>query len=135
MQALVRAVLVPALVLSLEACHSITAPTAPLDIRVTVPFGQAVTVGDGSLTLRFNGVPEDSRCPGDAICIWPGRAVVNLTLTNGRRSLGFQLRTDPPGDRAVAEGITLELVQLEPYPFASRPHQPSDYRLTVRVVR
>ncbi|HSK09538.1 MAG TPA: hypothetical protein VK911_08175 [Vicinamibacterales bacterium] len=100
-----------------------------------MPIGQTVTVANGSVGVRFDAVPEDSRCPGDAMCIGPGRAVVDVTLLLDGRAMTLQLRTEPSGSEAVAGGITIELVQLDPYPFASRPHQPGDYKLTLRLAR
>ena len=121
--------------LVLASCGTNVGPTRPFDAQVTVPIGQTVTVAGGSVGVRFDAVPEDSRCPGDALCIWPGRAVVDLTLLLDGRAVALQLRTEPSGSKAVADGITIELVQLDPYPFASLPHQPGDYRLTLRLVR
>lgn len=89
----------------------------------------------GTVGVRFDAVPEDSRCPGDAICIWPGRAVVDLTLLLDGRAVGLRLSTEPSGVKAIADGISIEVVQLDPYPFASRPHQPGDYKLTLRLAR
>lgn len=117
------------------SCGAGVGPTRPFDEQVTVPIGQTVTVAGGSAGVRFDAVPEDSRCPGDAICIWPGRAVVDLTLLLDGRAVTLQLRTEPSGSKAVAVGITIELVRLDPYPFASRPHQPGDYKLTLRLAR
>jgi hypothetical protein len=30
-------------------------------------------------------------------------------------------------------GVTIALLQLDPYPFVARPIQPGDYRVTLRV--
>jgi len=121
--------------LVLASCGTSVGPTGPFDAQVTVPIGQIVTVAGGSVGVRFDAVPEDSRCPGDAMCIWPGRAVVDVTLLLDGRTVTLQLSTELSVSKAVADGITVELVQLDPYPFASRPHQPGDYRLTLRLVR
>jgi len=61
--------------------------------------------------------------------------VVDITLLLDGRTVALKLRTEPSGSKAAADGITVELVQLDPYPFASRPHQPGDYKLTLRLVR
>ena len=135
MRPLVRAVLAVALGLTLASCRAGTAPTEPLDVRVTVQVGETVAVAGGSFNLRFNAVPQDSRCPGDAMCIAPGYAVVDLTLGIGRREIAVQLTTEPSRARAVVDGMAVELVQLDPYPFLGSPHQPGDYRLTIRLLR
>jgi hypothetical protein len=33
------------------------------------------------------------------------------------------------------DGLTISLVELQPYPFSSRTIEPGDYRATLRVTR
>ena len=40
--------------------------------------GESQTL-DGA-TLAFDAVAEDSRCPPDMLCYWPGEAILDLTL-------------------------------------------------------
>ena len=134
MKPVARRTLVLALTLALASCGAKVAPTQPFDTQVSVPIGGTATLAGGSVGVRFDAVPEDSRCPGDALCISPGRAVVDVTLLLDDRAVALRLSTEPSGSKAVADGITVELVQLDPYPFASRPHQPGDYKLTLRLV-
>jgi len=92
-------------------------------------------VTEADITLRFDGVSGDSRCPGDAICIQGGDALVQIAVLPRRGTArSYDLHT---GDmRPVAhEDLTIALVELSPYPFSSRPIQPSDYRATLRVSR
>ena len=118
------------------ACGSPARPTTPVDARVTVPLGQTATIPSAGVSVRFDSVVEDSRCPADANCVWQGRAVVKLTVIAASRPVGIELGSDPEPARAVAvNGLRLEWMQLDPYPFASRPTQPGDYRLTINVVR
>ena len=125
------------LVLVAAACSSSPArPTSSVDTRVTVPIGQTVTIAATSASVRFESVLEDSRCPADANCVWQGQAAVTLTVVASGRPVSIELRSDPAAARAASvNGLRFEWVQLDPYPFSSRPTQPGDYRLTIRVVR
>jgi hypothetical protein len=92
-------------------------------------------VSEAGISLRFEGVSGDSRCPIDAICVHGGDALVQIVVLPTRGgSQAYALHT---GDlRPVAhDDLTIGLVELTPYPFSARPIQPSDYRVTLRVSR
>jgi hypothetical protein len=85
--------LAPALLLmSLAACAVI--PDAPSPESVALPQGTAVALGQavsvGSVVATPMEVVEDSRCPINARCAWPGRLVVRT-------------RIDGPGWRDTAD--------------------------------
>lgn len=86
------------------------------------------------MSIRFNGVTGDSRCPADAVCVQGGDAIVNLTATSSGGTRELELHT---GNMAPVQhdGVTIALVQLSPYPFSSGPIAPGDYRATLRATR
>jgi hypothetical protein len=89
-----------------------------------------------SVTLRFDAVSEDSRCPINAMCVTAGRAVVRLSVVAGGASAAVEIASDPATARAATAGsVRLEWQRLEPYPTAPPTTAPQDYRLTVRVAR
>ena len=47
----------------------------------------------GVVTLRFNGVSGDSRCPADAFCIQGGDAIVRVTVVDAGQSREVELHT------------------------------------------
>jgi hypothetical protein len=117
------------------ACdESPTGPTVPLNREFELAPGSAAQIDDASLSVRFNGVSGDSRCPADALCIQGGDAIVRITATGNGGSRDYELHT---GDMAPVrhEDVTIALVQLMPYPFSSRTIAPEDYRATLRVTR
>ena len=122
--------------LAMTACADKSPATpSPVSREVVLAPGQAVAVGEAGITLRFDGVSGDSRCPGDAICITGGDALVRIAVipTHGGGQ-AYDLHT---GDmRPVTHAdLTIALVELAPYPFSSRPIEPADYRATLRVSR
>jgi hypothetical protein len=123
--------------LTVTGCYrdSPTSP-GPIDQRVTLAPGVSTTVDAAGVSLKFIGVSGDSRCPGDAICIQGGSATVRVEVTNtsgARQDVTFETGNLQPVSYAT---LTLELVELAPYPFGSRPPiQPQDYRATVRIKR
>lgn len=130
-----QAVLVCGL-LGATACElgSPTAPS-PVDRQVVLAIGQSAPITAAALSLTFLGVPTDSRCPANALCIDAGSASVDVLATafsGGASVLRFETR-DPKPVRLGS--TTVALVQLSPYPASSRPIAPADYRATLRVRR
>jgi hypothetical protein len=121
----------------LTACHGDTpgGPSTPVFLQTVLAPGQQTTV-PGAGTVRFEGVTNDSRCPGDAICVWAGDATVRVVVSaSGGASASYELHTadlKPVQHRDV----TVALEALSPYPFASKgPISPGDYRVTLKITR
>jgi hypothetical protein len=132
---IVRQLLALVCVLAATACtESPTGPAVPLDTGFTLSPGESRAIEGTTLTIRFNGVTGDSRCPADAVCIQGGSAEVRITAASDASTRDLVLMT---GDmRPVQHGpFTIALVQLAPYPFSSRTIPPEDYRATLRVTR
>ena len=108
---------------------------APIDQQLTLAPGQSASIEGTSLSLKFIGVTGDNRCPADVVCILGGSATVKVQVaaaSGGPRELTFETGDLKP---IVFDSWTLELVQLQPYPFSAQPIQPGDYRATLRIQR
>jgi hypothetical protein len=131
-----RAGLVLLTVVTLAACSDKSPATpSPVARDVTLAPGQTASIEEAAISIRFQGVTGDSRCPGDAICITGGSAQVHIEVIPARGDRQpYVLHT---GDlRPVSHGdLTIGLKELSPYPFVSRPIQPSDYRAKLTVTR
>jgi hypothetical protein len=112
-----------------------TGPTVPLDQRVTLARGETGVLEGSSVRIQFVGVTTDSRCPADAVCIQAGEAVTQFRTTDGGNTADYELSTNPSRASVTQRGLRITLVELQPYPFASKPTQPDDYRATVVVTR
>ena len=131
-----KAVVVVLSSILLTACTSTpSAPSGPVDARVVLAPGASADVTQAGIQIRFQSVLNDSRCPGDATCIQAGDAVIRIDVTrNGQSQTTFDLRVNNK-QPAQYSGLTVTLEELSPYPFASRPTAPGDYRATIRVTR
>jgi hypothetical protein len=111
------------------------APSGPLDTQITLARGQSARVDEAGFTLRFDTVSGDSRCPLDALCIQGGDAIVKVSVMPYRgRTTQYDLHTATPAS-ATHGSVTLTLEELSPYPFSSRPFDPSEYRARIRLTR
>ena len=124
-----------ACLLFVMACdESLTGPTVHLNQEFELQPGSSSVISGASFAVRFDGVSGDSRCPADAVCIQGGDAIVDISVIDGRQARHLELHT---GDmRPVShDGYVIALIQLQPYPFSSRPIQPDEYRATLKVTR
>ncbi len=131
-----RLLLVIGILVVTSACRSPMAPESPLDARVVLALGEIAAVDGASSRIRFLEVLGDSRCPADAFCIQGGDAIVRIDVipTFGAPST-YDLHTGNP-QPVRHDNLTIELVELSPYPFGSLPPiGPTDYRATLRITR
>lgn len=107
---------------------------SPINRQIVLSLGQTAPLDRATVALTFLGVANDSRCPADALCVLGGSARVDLQATG---ALGTRVVSFETGDlKPVRVGsLTLELLQLAPYPFSAAPIDPADYRATIRVTR
>lgn len=115
------------------ACTAVrTEPTAVPNTDFDLRIGGIARVQDTDIRIRFDTVPDDSRCPADVQCVWAGNATVRLTVDSSGKAALVDLKTSvaQPGS---AFGTRIELRRLGPYPTASQQPRQSDYVATLRV--
>jgi hypothetical protein len=125
-----------AFVVGLMVCAacSPSGPSAHLDQQLVLAPGESARISGADGTIRFVAVQSDSRCPADAICIQAGEAIIRIDVLSAAAVKAYDLHTDSMRP-VLHEDLTIALVTLAPYPLASRPTQPGDYRATLRVTR
>jgi len=108
----------------------------PLGQSFELRAGTSATLQDG-LTVAFETVRSDSRCPLDATCIWAGDAIVAVQLSqSGGNQAARELHVNPGvlgGSEASYLTYSFKLETLTPYPRSDRPIQPDDYVATFTV--
>jgi hypothetical protein len=113
--------------------------TQPSQTPLGQPFelrSGASAMLDGGLTITFDGVASDSRCPMNALCIWAGDAVVALSISQGPGgSVPRELHTNAAGSVTSYLAYSIKLLALAPYPRTDRPIGPGDYVATLTVAR
>jgi len=110
---------------------SITTPSEPIvtvvgdTTFVQLPVEASVMVD--AVSIHFDRVTEDSRCPFGVVCVWAGNARIELTVSDGVDAEVLGLNTDTPPTQDDFGGYTIRLDQLDPYPLAGRPTRPNSY--------
>lgn len=85
------------------------------EARYTLTERQVLPLGEG-LSITYEGA-EDSRCPDNARCIWPGQLAYRFTMRIGNVAQGFYLVPGRPGYMSPAlRGSLIQLDHLTPQP-------------------
>lgn len=116
------------------------APASASEAAVGKPFalnfGESVEFPEADLSIRFEAVLADSRCPANVQCIIAGWASVLLSADHRGQPLAEITLTSPPGqpdqvETFTLEGYTLRLVEINPYPQQPGEIQAEAYSLTL----
>ena len=124
-----------AALLSWAACSQPpTTPSAPLGAPFRIGVGQSVTLSAG-IEVGFDQVIEDSRCPADALCVWPGNARLKAWLRPpGEPRRELELKTFPRAPLLIG-GYSVDVQALEPFPYSNVRIDPRGYVATLIVTR
>ena len=109
----------------------------PQQVKAGEPFklspGASAKIENGELTITFNAVTSDSRCPSDATCIQAGEAKVSLTLQSSQGSREVELSTTGDNRQVAYSSYVVQFVNLEPYPISTIPIAPETYKVTLVI--
>ncbi len=101
----------------------------------SLSIGQSAVITDENLEITFEEVTEDSRCPEGAVCVWEGRVVCLVKITEGDTSYNIELAQPGLSDDYANE--TFKGYQftfnVEPYPEVGKEILSSEYRLLLTI--
>lgn len=118
----------------LAACTSGTAIEPTIDESFVLAQGETAVIAAQNMWITFVDVPEDSRCPENAVCVWAGNALVQLEVVRDGVELTIGLNTtEGPKSAPVADDLELALEGLGPMPTAPGPMDKHDYRAILRL--
>lgn len=95
-----------------------TMPDAPSAMGDTLVVELSHSVQKDGHTIRFDDIPEDSRCPVNTTCVWEGRATLALTIDGAPHTLTVPHGGARPDEvsRVDTGGVSVEAVALTPLP-------------------
>ncbi|MDH4131928.1 MAG: hypothetical protein OEW17_10535 [Gemmatimonadota bacterium] len=103
--------------------------------ELVLTIGQEVRV-DSLLRLAATGVPQDSRCPLQAMCVWAGDGAVAIAYGLGMGpSYPDTLHTTLHPHSTNFSGYVITLVDLMPYPQRPGSIPADEYAVRLRVER
>lgn len=98
-------------------------------------LGETGYIADTRFAVRADAVPEDSRCPANAVCVWAGNARVSLTLRDGTNTGAADLNTTLEPHSVIRWGYEVRLVDVRPTPLAGQPIARASYVIRLMVTR
>jgi len=103
---------------------------------VEVALNEAKMLDNDRLGIRVTDI-QDSRCPQDAQCAWPGDVTVELILSDPsgvpEKTLLSLHATREGQEMASNQGYEIKLTDVQPEPAIEAPVTAADYRVTLDV--
>jgi len=92
----------------------------PLNTSFSLAWEERVQLAETGLTLQWQKLVEDSRCPQNTQCVWAGEVRVALGITQGasQATLALSLPADPENPSQY-DKYTFNLEAVSPYPGSS----------------
>ena len=125
-----------AFALLFTGCSNTSQTQVELGKEFSLAIGQSVAIKNENLTIRFDAVTEDSRCPTGATCIWAGQASARVTINDGSAT---ELTLTEPGLTDNSNLQVFKQYQLDfkilPYPKLGEEISQDEYRLVLTVTK
>jgi hypothetical protein len=128
---------IPMVLIALAGCsNNQVAVTVGLGEVFTIGVGQSARITGEDMTMIFNGVIGDSRCPQNVICVWEGVASSNITIAHQSRDYTIVLNQPGLTEQAEDNFIDYKITySLNPYPGEGEEISPKDYRITMTLTK
>jgi len=120
--------------LVVSACDSDTIKGS-LGKEFTLPAGKTAAISGENLSIKFDKVTGDSRCPSDVICVWAGEAKCDIAFIY--KGVNYPVTLTAGGsnpDNYAFENYKVYF-NLQPYPISTQQIAPGDYRLVITVTK
>jgi hypothetical protein len=98
-------------------------------------FGQTKDFLEAGVSLTFDSLVEDSRCPIKAVCFWEGAVEISLSVDFLGKMDGQSVRLRLPAKNRVEleNGSSITLTAVNPHPVLGSTIPLEDYSATIVV--
>jgi hypothetical protein len=106
-----------------------------LNDEFSLAIGQTAELQEEQLTIKFEGIQEDSRCPRGATCIWQGRVSCVLQVSDSSDSTKIVL-TEPGLSDQYGKIIYKKYEftsHVQPYPELGKKISSEEYRVLLTI--
>ncbi|MCB0747260.1 MAG: hypothetical protein H6613_10415 [Ignavibacteriales bacterium] len=109
--------------------------TFELSDTLTIKYHQILYNEQEDISIKFESLVGDSRCPIDAICVWEGDAEVKFSLKKNDTLFDFSLHTSKNyfNTDTLIIGYRIELIDVYPYPQSNVNYNLEEYSTKVII--
>jgi hypothetical protein len=100
-----------------------------------LPIGKTAVIAKENLSVKFEELTADSRCPTGAQCIQAGNAICNVVFTYKDQKYPVTLETGVTQDNSVTFTDYKVKFNLIPYPSVGKEIPKKDYKLTIMITK
>lgn len=88
-----------------------------------------------NLSIKFDSLILDGRCPIDVVCVWEGDAELRYILDDRKEKIIFSLHTAGSyfTKDTVLLGYNIGLIDVFPYPHSEIFHEVESYEATILI--
>jgi hypothetical protein len=109
---------------------------AELDSKFLLQPTQSAQIKSEELKVTFVTVLADSRCPADVVCVWQGRADIELFVQKGDDegiTVYLSVGGDSSPEKLVFDMYLIQFLELAPYPYSTQTIKPEEYTATIKI--
>ena len=119
-------------IIAFSCKSSNSSPTGPkIGQEFDLKYGESIQIQNESLTLKFENVADDSRCPTGASCVWAGNAKIILRVAQIDTSLNSALNPN----EINYNSFNIKLLSVSPYPTIGQQIKLEDYIIRLIVTK
>lgn len=108
--------------------------SVPTQHQFELKLSQTASLHGTPYSIMFLNVAEDTRCPIDKRCLWPGNGSIEIMLLKDNRPVDtMMLNTYTEPEALVHSGFEFRPKGLSPSPKTTREISRSAYRATLYV--
>ena len=103
--------------------------------KFSINFGETLYHNTVNLSIKFDSLIGDSRCPVDVVCVWEGDAEIKLKFSANSIYNDFTLHTNKAYFNANTTLLDykIELLDLLPYPNTEIQHLITQYEAEIVI--
>jgi hypothetical protein len=107
-----------------------------LEDTLTIAYQETIYNNEEKISITFDSLKGESRCPMDVVCVWEGNAEVLFRFAHEEDQVSFSLNSNPTfrTDTTVFD-FTISLLDVLPYPHTQRTYTEKDYSVKVKISR
>lgn len=121
-------------IISIMSCSNPVGPRHEfvLGDTVSIKMKETVYLQNSGISIKFDDVLEDSRCPIDVMCFWEGNASVSLIFLERFSRHDIILNTYSSfGKDTTINNYKITLIDVHPYPESFQQIDKSKYSVDI----